>query len=454
MKKDLVKKIGVVSCSLLLFSCGAFLNQPIQKQGARVGEITPMTSELKQLPPPQEPVVVGVYNFRDQTGQYKNIEVGSSFSTAVSQGGTTMLVKALEDSKWFTVVERENLSNLLNERNIIHTTREQYQRGGNKESIALPPLLFAGILLEGGVVSYDTNIITGGSGAMYFGVGGASQYREDRLTVYLRAVSTSNGKVLKTIYVSKTILSQAVSANLFRYVSFKRLLEVETGFTMNEPVQLAMKEAIEKAVEGLIYEGIEDKLWGTAAGAAMDNELVRLYNENKALDENTLLYDREQLKEKAKNAVYGLAGASLFDGDLQKKKPSYMFKVGYQHHFTPHLYTDLNVSFLELKGGKGFKQPYLGIDANIGVNLLPKDRISPFVYGGIGTNINLKNNQTDQTSFKWQYGLGLQYVISRPLSVFATAEHNISTSDKLDGIARGKRKDHYFLFGLGIKYNF
>ncbi len=105
-------------------------------------------------------------------------------------------------------------------------------------------------------------------GARYFGIGASTQYRQDRITVYLRAVSTSSGKILKTVYVSKTILSQAVDASLFKYVKFKRLLEVETGFTKNEPLQLAVAEAIEKSVESLIIEGIGDKLWSPQASEA------------------------------------------------------------------------------------------------------------------------------------------------------------------------------------------
>ena len=112
----------------------------------------------------------------------------------------------------------------MNERKIIRT-RDEYSKTKNKKEAKLPALLYAGVLLEGGVISYDTNILTGGLGARYFGVGGSTQYRQDRISVYLRAVSTSNGKILKTVYVSKTILSQAISVNLFKYVSFQRLLE-------------------------------------------------------------------------------------------------------------------------------------------------------------------------------------------------------------------------------------
>ena len=63
------------------------------------------------------------------------------------------------------------------------------------------------------------------------------------------------------MYTSKTILSQQVDASLFRFVNFKRLLETETGFTYNEPTEMAVKEAIEKSVEALVYEGIRDGLW-------------------------------------------------------------------------------------------------------------------------------------------------------------------------------------------------
>jgi len=217
------KTLAIATLGIVLSGCGAYFNQPIQQQEARIGEITSRTNVLKDFPLPQEPVVVGVYNFRDQTGQYKSLETGSTFSTAVSQGATTMLIKALEDSKWFTPIERENLNNLLNERNIIRNTRDEYRKNNNPNEPVIPPLLYAGVLLEGGIISYDSNIITGGLGARYFGVGGSTQYREDRITVYLRAVSTSNGKILKTVYVSKTILSQAVSASLFKYVNFQRL---------------------------------------------------------------------------------------------------------------------------------------------------------------------------------------------------------------------------------------
>ncbi|MBB1140450.1 CsgG/HfaB family protein [Myroides sp. WP-1] len=445
--------------SSLLVNCGAYLNQPVAKQSARTGEITSTSTTLKNLPKPSEPIVVGVYNFRDQTGQYKNIEVGSSFSTAVPQGGTTMLNKALEDSGWFTVVERENLGNLLNERNIINTTREQYRQAGDNTQKQLPPLLFAGVLLEGGIVSYDSNILTGGAGARYFGVGGSTQYRQDRITVYLRAVSTTNGKVLKTVYVSKTILSQAVSASLFKYVNFQRLLEVETGFTANEPIQLALKDAIEKAVESMIIEGIEASLWKTKDGKDIDDRLLASYNALKKEEEATLLYEREQIERKQKNELALAGGVNLFYGDLKEKKVGYAFRLAYARKLSHTFAVELNFTPIEIRTGKSYTNQKYSIDANLRAFLLPQDKLSPYLYlgpGVIGDYFMTQKREARDEKFYWkiQYGAGLNYSFNSSYALFAFAEQNFTFTDKLEGVKQGKYKDYYFNFGLGLKYYF
>ena len=135
--------VVLIICAIILTSCGTYFNQPYQQERAKLGEQTKANKNLINLPPPKEPIVVGVYNFRDQTGQYKPTENGSSFSTAVTQGATTILTKALEDSKWFTVIERENFTNLSTERNIIRSTRKQYRQTTNPNEPQLPPLLYA-----------------------------------------------------------------------------------------------------------------------------------------------------------------------------------------------------------------------------------------------------------------------------------------------------------------------
>ncbi|MEE3148671.1 MAG: CsgG/HfaB family protein, partial [Bacteroidota bacterium] len=103
------KVITAVFLITALNSCGTYFNQPFDQTPARLGEYSKSTQNLLNLPPAQAPVEVAVYNFSDQTGQYKAVENGSTFSTAVTQGSTAILLKALEDSGWFIPIERENL---------------------------------------------------------------------------------------------------------------------------------------------------------------------------------------------------------------------------------------------------------------------------------------------------------------------------------------------------------
>lgn len=229
---------------------------------------TPTQGQLRQLAPPTRPVAIAVYNFTDQTGQYRLGEGGQqTLSRAVSQGGASILVRALQDAgnrQWFTVVEREMLRNLLNERQIIREMRERYLGEKDVNPQALPAMLFAGVLLEGGIVGFDTNTVTGGAGAALLGIGSRTEYRQDTVTVYLRAVSVRTGEVLTTVTASKTIASQSLGGSAFRFVAFKELLEAEVGIAVNEPDTIALQQAIEKAVYALIMEGAELNLWNFA----------------------------------------------------------------------------------------------------------------------------------------------------------------------------------------------
>lgn len=224
----------------------------------------PTYEELRSLPAPEQPVIVAVYKYMDKTGQRKQKGNAAMFSTAVSQGGETMLIDALKsagEGTWFRVVERVGLDHLTRERQIVRTTREQYNTDG-KDDTGLAPLLFAGIILEGGIIGFDTNIETGGVGARTLGIGYSQQYRRDIVTVSLRAVSTLTGEILLNVQASKTILSIADGYDVFRFVDMDtQLIEIEDGMTENESVTRSLRSTIEAAVLELIYQGDERGFW-------------------------------------------------------------------------------------------------------------------------------------------------------------------------------------------------
>ncbi|WP_452223781.1 CsgG/HfaB family protein [Lacinutrix chionoecetis] len=445
--KNHQKIVAILAIFLCLSSCGTYFNQPFSQEASRIGEYSKSTKQLLDLPPPKVPLEVAVYNFSDQTGQYKAVENGSTFSTAVTQGATTMLIKALGDSGYFVPLERENFNNLSTERNIIRTTKQEYIKGLNPNEPAIKPLLYAGLMLEGGIISYDTNIVTGGAGARYFGVGGSARYRQDRITVYLRAVSTQSGEIINTIYVSKTILSQAVDVSLFRFVKFQRLLEAETGFTQNEPVQLAVKDAIEKAVHDLIMEGIEDGYWATKAGVNVDKELVAQYQKEKDAANVTELFNRFTFKRRTDNVLHGSVGAARINGDYINSEFKLNSRLGYKRYLNSHFNLNLNGNLFNLSNENIFNKNFVSIDANVEYTVLPFDKLTPYVYAGGGTNIS---NDFNNLNPKLQAGIGVEYLVSHRIGITGYAENNFVLSDAVDELVRGSRDDMYLRFGVGL----
>jgi len=250
--------ILVSSCAVLNKNTDLSLTRDIQP--ANILDL--QSAQLAELPPAKRKPVIAVYrdSFQDLTGQRKSNSSFALFSTAVTQAPEALLIRALKhaaNGEFFRVVERVGLDNLTKERQLIRSTRENFD-----EDKQLQPLLFAGLLIQGGVINYDTNVQSGGMGARYLGIGTSKQYREDVVTISLRLVSVSTGEVLVETLVSKSIVSTSVSQDVFRFIEAgTELVEIEGGVAENEVGSIALQKAIETGVFNLIEIGIERGYW-------------------------------------------------------------------------------------------------------------------------------------------------------------------------------------------------
>ena len=230
----------------------------------------PSYVELLNLPPAEERPIVAVYNFNDKTGQRKAREGIADFSTAVTQGGVEMVIDALKTAgggTWFRVVERNGIDALVRERQIIRSARQDFAKATDTKAKGVQPLLFAGIIIEGGIIGYDTNVRTGGTGARTLGIGYSQQYRQDIVTISMRAVSVLTGEVLLNVQTRKSILSVGGSGDIFKYVEQgTQLVEIEDGVGNNESVTYAVRTAIEAAVLELVYQGHDRGFWKITDG--------------------------------------------------------------------------------------------------------------------------------------------------------------------------------------------
>ena len=253
----MIKKLILFLCVLALSGCAATaMNFDLRTQEVAYKELETITV------PEGDPIIIAVYDFVDMTGQKKPGGNFASMSSAVTQGSYQLLIKALQDAgggKWFRVAERHSLPSLLQERKLIRTTR-QMKDGENAEP--LPALLFAGAYVTGGIVGYDSDIVSGGAGARILGIGVHKEYRQDIVSIILRLINVQSGEVIISTTIEKTIFSTSTGADVFKYVDAGvMLLEIETGYAKNEPVTFALRKAIEAGVVELIKQGVEKDLW-------------------------------------------------------------------------------------------------------------------------------------------------------------------------------------------------
>ena len=278
-----MKRLLLLALVILMSGCAI-----TQKAGQIAGiEHEPKVAENKlqkefdAVPAPLGPKLsVAVYQFTDKTGQRKPTPGVASFSTAVTQGADVFLIKALQDvgqSRWFDVVERGNIDALTKERLIIKQMRDAYE---GKDAKPLMPMQFAGIIMEGGIIGYDTGLESGGAAYRFLGIGPQTQYSKDIVTVSLRAISVNTGKILAAVTVTKIIYSTADSVAILKSIdpgqgilqqvfdgttgstsATAGIFEFESGLTINEASTLAVKTTVEAAVVELIKEGERKGVW-------------------------------------------------------------------------------------------------------------------------------------------------------------------------------------------------
>ena len=165
MKKAILQRL-LFLWVLLLSSCSLII-PPLDNgippvRNVEPAQINTLLTKLADVEKPDRKPIVAIYpnSFKDQTGQRRSNSQYASFSTAITQAPDAYLIRALKHSGVFTVVERKGLDNLTKERQIIRTTRETFD-----EKQQVKPLLFAGLIMEGGVIGYESNIKSGGPGS-------------------------------------------------------------------------------------------------------------------------------------------------------------------------------------------------------------------------------------------------------------------------------------------------
>lgn len=436
----------------LLTGC-ASMDPAFETRDAHPGIESTTHDSLTALPQPASPVVTAVYQFRDQTGQYKRKERGSTFSRAVTQGGTAILMDALADSDWFRPIERKGLSNLTQERDIIRSIRQQYE---GERAEPLSPLLFAGILLEGGIIGFDSNVISGGGGFRLFSIGGSGEYRRNQVTIYLRAVSTQTGEVLKTVHTTKTILSQELQGNATRFVAANLFLETEAGISYNEPKTLAVTEAIDAAVRDLTIEGMRDGLFSPADTAAA-RAVIDRYEAGKVQAAQRDYFDR--LLQPDNRSGFGVevgGGGTILQGDVRGASFNPSGALTLRQPLSSRWALGLQNTAGRISAAGDFKEKVLSTELNLTYYFAPRAPFTPFLRasGGVVTQFPEPYRLTNTASLLGGGSFGVEYMFNEDLGLSTAFDVRYTADDALDNEKVGSFNDSLWGGSAGITYYF
>ena len=256
-----VQKLPLLCLSVVLLSSCTLMIDPLENNLPPIeylekAVMQTLHTDLKNVPEPTRKPVIAVYDFQDLTGQRRSNSKYATFSTAVTQAPHAYLIRALKHSNFFDVVERVSLDAVTKERQLIRSTRETFD-----EDKKLMPLKFGDMVMTGGVLSYDKTE-SAGIGARYLGLGASRKVRKDQITVSLRTVSVSTGRILTEVLVTKSVFSASLDNDVFRFISEgTELVEIEGGSVANEAMSIALQIAIETAVLETIKEGVINNYW-------------------------------------------------------------------------------------------------------------------------------------------------------------------------------------------------
>jgi curli production assembly/transport component CsgG len=225
------------------------------------------------------------------------------------------------------------------------------------------------------------------------------------------------------------------------------LLEAETGVTTNEPAQMALTEAIEKAVAALVIEGIKDKLWESAEDdKACAEEAIAKYEAEKTEDQVTDVYGVKESFPKKGFSISANYGVALLNSDYKFPaiKNVYGFDLNYR------LFKNYELS---LQGAQG--EFVIGTNTSkwnsYGLSnsffFQPSQRFGGFIGAGIeNVNISTSNHLNLNGS------LGMEFHLNKNFALRATAGYYLFLKDLIDEKRFGKLNDNYWKSKIGFTY--
>ena len=245
--------------SILLAGCGS-MGEMIQHAGeptAKTESTTDKSIEEYQLEPYNGPKArVAVYRFADQTakggGTVQGGYLGYWYTPQIGSGMADMLNDALLKSNRFIVLERQTLTDLLQEQDLAASGRVSRETGAPTGAIE-----GADLLIKGSVTEFEPGSAGGGAGAAgaFFGLPGAviggvlGSVRQSHVAMIIQVVDAKTSRLL----FSTTVEGKANDFNLGGLLG-----GFGGGFGGGAGLGTWQKTPVEKAIRIAIIEAVKE----------------------------------------------------------------------------------------------------------------------------------------------------------------------------------------------------
>lgn len=199
-----------------------------------------LTEAVPELKGPKRTVSVGKFDAIGSFVQkYGNWDIGG--------GVSAMLVTALKESGRFIVMERANLSQVLNEQEMKAQGVTHGESGPSLGKVIGVNFLIYGSITEFGTDDEGGGMslgFSGGSLGNLFSSGVSKQSSKGKLTMDLRIVDSTTSEIIETYKVSESVDSSGWDLNLgYKQINFG------TNSFVKTPIGQAVRQAINESVQ-------------------------------------------------------------------------------------------------------------------------------------------------------------------------------------------------------------
>lgn len=227
-----------------------------------------------------------VGEIKDLTGKFDYNNGGYK----ITQGATDMTMSALFKTGAYRLVERMNIDIITIERELTAKKLiRDFDLDDNQRlrQITAGEIIGSEYLIVGSINELNYDISSSGNSIGFSGIGGQARNYVADVGIDLFLVNTKTTQVIGNVSVKKQLVGYETRAGIYRFFD-NELFDLSLGSKKQEPIQLAVRSAIEHAM----YEFTE-KLYGTAPQKCQDlkdkaDGLINEAKQNKINEGNTL----------------------------------------------------------------------------------------------------------------------------------------------------------------------